>query len=413
MAAHRRRDDLRRRERLPLPDHADLLVDVVAERERAAQRNLVRRVAADDRVLHVEVRVGDRGLDAARERDALVRQPRLELRRRVEHVPDEVDRRRRVVELPLLEREEPRVALLDDADLDAARERQALPPVLRDDRAVRGIGAVREALVAEAGVGLEHDPLAAPPLLEPVRPGADRVRHHPPAAVPIGLDHLARDGAGGGRREVRHELGVREVEPDPDRVAIDRLQAGDRLVVVEPAALARRGDQLVHPLEAPVEHLHRVRAHARIEHALPRVDVVVGGELALPALEHGVVGEVDARLHADRPQPPPVGDLGQRDGGVRDQLVGAREVVVLVERVEDHAIDRVRVDIARGLRIEAGLGRREHRADHLRRIGLGERVARAKQRERGGRSRARERGGPHHSSLPMSASSAFGSTCGA
>ncbi len=412
MTGDRGRDNLRGREGLALPDHADLLVDVVAERERTAQRDLLGRVAADDRVLHVEVRVGDRRLHAPRERDALLREARLELRRRVEDVPDEVVRDRRVVDRPLLEREHPRRAFLDDADLDAAGQREPPALVLRDDRAVRGVAAVGEALVAEARVRLEHDPLAAAPLLEAVGPGADRVRHHPARAVGVSLDDLAGDGRRRRRREVGEELGVGKVEADADRVAVDRLKARDRLVVVELAALLRRCDEVLHADEATVEHLHRVRAHPRVHHPLPRVDVVLGRQLALLPLERRVVGEIDARLDADRPGLPAVGDLGQRDRGVRDELVRPRQVVVLVGRVEDHAVDRVAVDVARRGGVEAGLRGREHRADHL--VGIRLCVRDGPDRERRGEDQ--EAGPVHglrHRSFFTSASRSFGSVCGA
>ena len=148
-----------------------------------------------------------------------------------------------------------------------------------------------------------------------------------------------------------------------------RLQSRDRLVVVELRAAARRRDELVHPLEAAVEHLHRVRAHARVHHALPRVDVVVRGQLALLPLERRVVGEVDARLDADRPRAPVGRDLRQRGRGVRHQPVRAREVVVGEERLEDRALHVPRVQVGGRLRIEAGLGDRERHPQHLARIG--------------------------------------------
>ncbi|MBK6395551.1 MAG: hypothetical protein IPF73_13395 [Betaproteobacteria bacterium] len=191
-------------------------------------------------------------------------------------------------------------------------------------------------------------------------------------------------------------------------VAVDRLQACDRLVVVEFPAFARGRDHLVHALEPAVEHLHRVRAHARVHHALPRVDVVVRGQLALLSLERRVVGEEDPRPHADRPELASVADLGERDGRVRREPVRPREMVVLVEGVEDHLVDGVRVDVAGRLRIESGLGGREHRADHLRGIGLRERGGGdAGGQQRGGRARKDPRA--HQSSFPMSASSALGS----
>jgi hypothetical protein len=46
---------------LPAVEHLDELVAVEAHRDRAAQRDLLRRVAADDRIVLVEIRVDERG----------------------------------------------------------------------------------------------------------------------------------------------------------------------------------------------------------------------------------------------------------------------------------------------------------------------------------------------------------------
>ena len=162
----------------------------------------------------------------------------------LEHLRGEVRRHRQVVEVALLEREQARIALLDDADLDAAGERQLLSGEPGDDRAIGRVAARRKRHVAKIRVRLEHDLLRAPPLLDPVGPGADGIGHHPAARVAVGLDHLARDRAGGGGREVGQQVVRRRGEPDPDRVAVDRLQAFERRIVVEAAGLPGLGDQL-------------------------------------------------------------------------------------------------------------------------------------------------------------------------
>ena len=61
-----------RRNRLAAPDDPDLVVDVVRQLNRAAQRDLRRRIAADHRVLHVEVRHGEVGVQVALQADALL-----------------------------------------------------------------------------------------------------------------------------------------------------------------------------------------------------------------------------------------------------------------------------------------------------------------------------------------------------
>ncbi len=108
----------------------------------------------------------------------------------------------------------------------------------------------------------------------------------------------------------------------------------------------------------------------RIEHALHPVHVVGGRQLPALALEHRIVGEVDAGPDADRPRLAVGRDVGHAHRGVRDELVRPREIVVLVERVEDRAIDAVRILVARRLRIEAGLGRGKRDAQHLVRVAL-------------------------------------------
>ena len=67
VAGHARRHGLRREDRLSLAHHPDLLLGVVGHADRAPQRDLVRGVAADHRVLHVEVGVRDGRQDAAGE----------------------------------------------------------------------------------------------------------------------------------------------------------------------------------------------------------------------------------------------------------------------------------------------------------------------------------------------------------
>ena len=106
-------------------------------------------------------------------------------------------------------------------------------------------------------------------------------------------------------------------------------------------------------------------------------------------LERGIVGEVDARLHRDRPRHAVGGDLRQRGGGVRDDPVRPREVVVRVRRVEDRAVDVVRVDVAARLRIEAGFRRRKRDPQHLVGIGrAGAAAARSSARQQRERRRA-------------------------
>ena len=122
--------------------------------------------------------------------------------------------------------------------------------------------------------------------------------------------------------------------------------------------------------EAPVEALQGIRAHPRIQDALHRVNVVGCRQLPALSLEHRVIGEIDAGPDADRPGLPVGRDFRRAHGGVGDELVRAGEIVVAIQRVEDHAIDAVGVFVPGSLRIEARLRRRKGDAQHLVRIAL-------------------------------------------
>src|SRR5258708_37605771 len=61
-----------RRDRLVLARDADLLLDVVAERDRAPQRDLLRGIPADHRILHREIRIRELHPGIALEVDALL-----------------------------------------------------------------------------------------------------------------------------------------------------------------------------------------------------------------------------------------------------------------------------------------------------------------------------------------------------
>ena len=198
----------------------------------------------------------------------------------------------------------------------------------------------------------------------------DRVLHRPAARIAVGLDHFARDGRRQHLREIGQEVVGRPLQLEPDRVAVHRQQPLHRRVVVELARLLRLGDGGVGALEEVVEHLQVRRTQLRIEHPLPRIDVVGRRQLALAALERRIVVEIDARLDPERPHEAVGGDLRQRDRGVRDELERPGQVIVGVRGVEDRAIDVIGIQVVRGLRIEAGLRDGERNAQHLVRVGL-------------------------------------------
>ena len=153
-------------DRLAVAHDADLLVDVVRHGHRAAQRDLLLGQAADHRVLHVPEHVADLGVDEARQLDALAAELRVELVA-VEHLRRERTFHVHEVELAFLEREEARLVLLHDADLDAPDLGHLLALHLGDELRVLGIVGLevpREAAVLR--VRLEDDLVAADPLLQ-------------------------------------------------------------------------------------------------------------------------------------------------------------------------------------------------------------------------------------------------------
>ena len=309
-----------RRDRLAAPDDPDLVVDVVRELDRAAQRDLRRRVAADHRVFHVEVRHGDVGVQVALQADALLGEVGRELAvRRGDR--RQLGRDAREVGLAVEEAQPARLVLLDDGDLDAVVERQApaveaLGPGLSPRHRPR-IGLALIAHVAVGRVLLEDDARAAAPRLEAIRPGADRVRHQ---VVAIGLDDLARDRRVRARGERRREARARLGELELQRVAVERAQAFGDAVVVERLLVAQRTrPDLLETEDALLgERGVRRALERRVVDALERVHVVGGDELARLALERRVVGEADAALQAHRPDR----EVGRRPRGIASAVSG-------------------------------------------------------------------------------------------
>src|SRR6185503_7854381 len=85
-------------------------------------------------------------------------------------------------------------------------------------------------------------------------------------------------------------------------------------------------------------------------------DIVLRGQLAPLALEHRIVGEVDARPDADRPDLAVRRDFWHRCGRVGPYLVGPSEVLEPERRVVDVRDDLARIEVVDLRRIESGLG---------------------------------------------------------
>ncbi len=114
-----------------------------------------------------------------------------------------------------------------------------------------------------------------------------------------------------------------------------------------------------------VERCEAGRLPARIEEALPRVDVVLCNQFALDALEHRVVLEVDAGLDAHGPGPKVGRDFRHAVGRAGPDLERPRQMVVVVEVVEDVRSDDARVQVDELHRVHAGFGDDECIAQYL------------------------------------------------
>ncbi len=342
--------------------------DVVTHSDRAAQRDLLGRVAADDGIVHVEVRPPGVRPQQHVVLDALRRELGLELAVR-QRLLDELGRKAlEEVELAVGERQPRRLPLLDDRYLDAPRKRQLPALERRRDRLRcrrhRPRGHVRR--VAVAGVRHQHDLRAALVLAEHVRSGPDRVRTD---VETVGIDDLAGDG-----RRVRHgehveEAEVRLREADAQRVAVDDLEAGDRGLVVE---LPGSEGPLAHGVgtdDLAVDQPQPRALDGGIEQPPDRIRLIGGGQLARLAVERGIRREEDALPQPEREGRTAVGHLRHRFERTRHQLHRSRQVVVGQHRVEDVVDHAVRRGVGGELRIEARLGDRKRDAQRLRRIG--------------------------------------------
>jgi hypothetical protein len=234
---------------------------------------------------------------------------------------------------------------------------------------VAGGGLLVVELVAEARVALQRDERRAAPLHQAVRAGAHRMLHD---RVAVHLGHLARDRARVDRfGELERKARARMAEADAQRVAVDHLQALDRLVVVERRIPALRAFAQRLQAEDVVGQQPGVggAVQARVEVALERVRIVLGGQLARAAVEGGIVGEEDAGADLQGELAEVGRHLRQRRRRRHAQPGGAREQVVAQRRLDDVVDDLARVGV-RGLRrIEPRLGHLHRVAQHLLRRG--------------------------------------------
>ena len=206
---------------------------VVGKTDGSAQRDPLGRHAADGRIVHVEVRVDDVGVDDAIQREPAPGQRRGDLaggRGQIDELQRDVDR----VVIAFQEGQPARLAFFDDRELDRIEHGQlATAQPCRDRLRLRVVrrrlGGIE--LIAVAGVTFEHDARRALPRGQAKRPGADRPAHR---LVGRGFHHLARDA----RPVARVGEGFAESrrwrrKADAEHVAVQYLEPVNRRVVVE------------------------------------------------------------------------------------------------------------------------------------------------------------------------------------
>jgi len=120
-----------------------------------------------------------------------------------------------------------------------------------------------------------------------------------PNVLSVGFDHLSRDGSGIRHRKHVQEAQVRPVQPDAQRVTVDRFQAGDRCVVVELSGLDCLGAQLVGADDLALDQPQPRTFHRWVEQAPDRIGVVAGREFARLALECRIRREEDSGLNLE------------------------------------------------------------------------------------------------------------------
>ena len=394
-----RRDQALRRHRLAAVADADQLVDVGGQRDGAPQRDLVRRVAADDGVFHVEVDVGAVGVGLARHAQATLDQVGRQLA--VGRCLVDVFARHRAglghggVDLGIEEGQPVGLRFFDDGDAHFVHQRQLAALQAREHGLAFGIvggGLGVPALVAVPGVALQHDQRAATPLLQLEGPRADRVLCD---LVAIELNHLARLRAVGfGRCQQQVKTRARLTQLELHGVAVERLQALDGRIEVEWPFCIERGFAHFGQTDeagAGVDHAPVRALVGRVGDALEGIQEVLRRDLAPLTLERRVTLKVDARAHAHGPGFEVGRRLGHGRGQARLDLGRTRQVVVGVEGLEDVAVDGQRVDVVDLGRVEAGLGGAEGELEHL-----GRRVVGRERRARHQRGCQQGAGPAHH-----------------
>ena len=269
--------------------------------------------------------------------------------------------------LAVQERQPARLGFVDDGNLDSVNQRDAPAGQLGCDGlafGIVGIGLGRPQPRAIRGVALEHDARRAPPRGQTHRAGAHRVLGD---ALAIRRHHLAGNGAiGVGRGQYLHQTRALFFQCELHGVAAQCAQTVDGLVVIEGFFLRQRffaecgqaDDSRVFQVSPGGAFQGRVRKPFVGEYK------VFGHQFARFSFEGRVVSKVDAGLDVDRPYAEIGADLGQARRHQRHHLGRPRQVVVVVERLEDVRGDGDGIHVADLGRVEATFGDLEGIAQH-------------------------------------------------
>ena len=162
-------------------------------------------------------------------------------------------RKRQHVGFRVEEAQPPPLRLLDNRDLDAWCEGQALSTECRRDRLVCGRNRPRRhiGILPVAGIRDQFDARASFVLSQHIGAGADGMRAD---VVAVGFDDLARRRCGVRHRQNEKEPQIRCRKPDPQRVPVDYFQSCDRRVVVEAPSSLRLRARFVATDDLALEH---------------------------------------------------------------------------------------------------------------------------------------------------------------
>ena len=335
VATHHRRHHALCSQHLAMAQQRYFARRVVGQRQRAAQRHPLGRVAAGHGVLHAKVDMACGRVDHLAHLQTLLGQVRCQLAVGRGQA-DEFRWHAEQVDLAAQEGQPARLGFFDDGDFHPVQQRQLLPAqALRDGLAHRVV--VCRVLVVHGvlmgRVALEHDARTALPRSQLERAGADRALH---AALGVGFDDFARHRttqAWGGQHigQARCGLGHANLEA----VAVERANARHLGVVGKRClAVQRFLAQFAQAQQAGVLVVKQGGAAGLgVVVALDAVDVVGGHQfaphrLAVGPLEGRVVAEVDAGFQAKDKAGVVVKNFRQRSGGVGLEAGRAGQVVV-------------------------------------------------------------------------------------